>query len=247
MSWLDAHCHLSEVSKNYNIAETLKSADERGIKGWLSNALSKEEVRWHLLNKDNRIKFSAGIHPVYDAGTTLTLDELDILAKNKQIFAIGEIGLDKKNRKLDSQLKLLRDQISLARAYDLPCIFHMSGHLDEFYKILYDMPVRGIWHGFNASRETVKQFSKFDITYSIGQMLITSLKNEVINDIIKYGNFMIETDAPHNLKKPDKTADFNLNPLIELINYARIVSRMNGVKIDSLELTIAANSKQYFV
>lgn len=247
MNWYDGHCHLAEAAKLYDFKETLSAAEKRDIQGWLSCALSREEVRWHQLNRNDKIKFSAGIHPVYDEGSPLTLDELEHLVKEKQIFAIGEIGLDKRNRKLDEQIRLLRDQLSLARAYDLPCVFHIVGHYDVFYKVLTDMPVRGIWHGFYASKEVVKQFSAFDLTFSMGKVLIDSLKHDIINAIISYGNFLLETDAPFNLRKPEKGSPDQLNPLIELVNYARIVSRMNGVKLESLQMVLANNTKQYFI
>lgn len=247
MNWYDAHCHLAKVAELYDFETTLKAAEARDIKGWLSSALSKEEVRWHQLNRSDKIRFSAGIHPVYNEGTPLTLDDLETLAKDKQLYAIGEIGLDKRNRRLDEQVKLFRDQLSLARAYDLPCVFHIVGHYDVFIKILTDMPVRGIWHGFYASREIVKQFSDFDLTFSIGKVLIDSLKHDIINAVISYGNFLIETDAPYNLKKPDKSSPDTINPLIELINYSRVVSRMNGVKLEALQSVLDKNIRQYII
>jgi TatD DNase family protein len=247
VSWYDSHCHLSEVAKLYDLPAYLKSAGERGIDGWLSCALSREEVRWHQLNRNDKIRFAVGIHPYYDSGTLLSLDELQNLAASKEVFALGEIGLDKRNMNLQKQITLFKDQLAIARSNNLPVVFHIVGHYDIFFKILSDLPVQGIWHGFNASRDLVRQFSKFGLTFSIGKALITSLKNEVINEIIKYGNYLIETDAPYNLQKPDNTAPDNLNPLIELVNYAKLIAKMNGVKLDSLQKDMTINAKQYFI
>lgn len=246
MNWYDAHCHLSEVAKNYDFSAILKYAEDKSFQGWLSNALNREEVQWHQLNLNSKIKFSAGIHPLYDAGTPLTLEDLEGLAQKKQIFAIGEIGLDKRNRNIKEQTILLRDQISLARAYDLPVVLHAVGHYDVLYKVLADMPVRAIWHGFNASKDIVKQFSSLGITFSMGNNLISTLKHDIINAIIEYGNYLLETDAPYNLGKPDITDTEPLNPLTKLISYAHIVSRLNGVKIESLNRDLLINAKQYF-
>lgn len=247
MIWIDSHCHMANLANQYDFSSTLKAAEEKNINGWLSCALSREEVQWHQLNRNDKIKFSAGIHPMYDDGTTLSLDDLETLVKDKQIYAIGEIGLDKRNRNLNNQITLLKDQLSLARAYDLPVVFHIVGHYDDFYKILSDLPVRCIWHGFSGSKETVKQFSKFDITFSIGHILVNSLKHEVINSIISYGNYLIETDAPYNVSKLDKAGAEPINPLTKIISYAHIIRRLNGVKIESLNRDIITNAKQYFV
>ena len=247
MSYIDAHCHLQEVANQFDYSEILKMAENKDISGWLSCALSREEIQWHQLNRSDKIKFSAGIHPIYDNGTQLTLIDIETLIKEKQIFALGEIGLDKRNRNLSKQIALLKDQISLAKVYDLPCVFHVVGHYDLFYKILSDLPTRGIWHGFSASKEIVRQFSTFDLTFSIGHVLIDSLKHTIINEIIKYGNYLIETDAPYNLRKHNSTASEVQNPLTTLVHYTNVVSRLNGVKIDSLKQDLMKNAKQYFI
>jgi TatD DNase family protein len=246
MNIYDSHCHLAEVAKLYDINENLEAARKRGISGWLSCAQSKEEVRWHQLNKFDDVKYAAGIHPVYAQGTPLSINELEDIIKTGQLTAIGEIGLDKRNIQLDKQVKIFQEQLELARQYSLPVVYHVVGHLDIFFKILSENPVPGIWHGFSNPKEVVKQFSKFDLTYSIGHVPIAALKNDTINEIIKTGNYLLETDAPYNLKKPDKTADFNFNPLIELVNYAKIVARLNGVKTEALYKDMLHTSKRYF-
>ncbi len=220
-------------------------AKEHGVKVWLSNALNREELHWHQLNRQPGIAFSAGIHPFYNEGTPLTLDELETLARDRQIFAIGEIGLDRRNRDLNGQLRLLRDQLSLARAYDLPCVFHVVGHQDVFFKILSELPVRGIWHGFSGSQDAVRQFSSLGLTFSIGQTLIANLKHEVINAIIATGNFLIETDAPYNVKKPDPLIPDKHNPLMDIIGYTRTVSRLNGVKVEALQSELGRRINHY--
>ncbi len=246
MVWYDAHCHLPELAKSHDVADALRTASEKGIAGWLSCALNQEEVRWHKLNRIPGIRYSAGIHPLYDAGTPLEIADLENLISNKEIFAIGEIGLDKRNRQLDKQTALLKEQLALARSHGLPCVFHVVGHYDLFFKLLSDQPVRGIWHGFNASREIVKQFSGLGLTFSLGRMLIESLKHHLINEVISYGNYLLETDAPYNFQKQDRTGKAMPNPLLELLGYARTVSRLNGVKLESLQHDLQANAGQYF-
>jgi len=245
LNWHDAHCHLFNVAEDYNLELMLSESRKKGISGWLSNALNKEEVHWHVQNSIPGMHFSAGIHPVYDAGTTLTLDELETLCKEQKIFAIGEIGLDKNNRNTAQQLTLLKDQLSLARAYDLPVVFHIIGHYDLFYKALSDLPVKGIWHGFYAPVEIVRQFSKFDMTFSLGSVLIHSLKHEIVNAVIKHGNYLVETDAPYNLSKQSIVNEPGQNPLIKLLVLNNMVSRMNGVKIESLNQDLLKNIRQY--
>jgi TatD DNase family protein len=246
MIWYDAHCHLANLALSYDINALLQQAEENGVCGWLSCALSKEEVRWHQLNRHDRLLFSAGIHPLYSEGSILTLDDLEALIQNKQLFALGEIGLDKRNQNLPLQTSRLKDQLALARQYNIPCVFHVVGHYAEFKKILSDLPVTGIWHGFYTSKDILKQFLGFDLTFSIGSVLVQSLKFEIINQIISYGNFLIETDAPYNNKRPEKNLMESLNPLLELKNYTQVVSRLNGIRIEALNRLLSINARQYF-
>ncbi len=247
LEWHDAHCHFYNVAQGYNLNTMIAESAKKGISGWFSNALNKEELQWHLEHPIKGMQFSAGIHPVYDAGIPLTLDELDKLCRDKKIFAVGEIGLDKNNRNTDEQLTLLKDQLSLARAYNLPAVFHVVGHYDLFFKALTDLPVKGIWHGFYAQPEIVQQFSKFDLTFSMGSLLINSLKHEIVNAIVTYGNYLIETDAPYNLSKQSKETESTQNPLIKLLVLNNMVSRMNGVKIESLNRDLLKNIRQYII
>lgn len=245
--WHDAHCHFFNITDSYNLDNVLIEARKKGISGWCSNALNKEELQWHQEHPIPGMQFSAGIHPVYDAGTPLTLDDLESLCKEKKIFAIGEIGLDKNVRNTEKQLQLFKDQLSLAKSYDLPVILHVVGHYDLFYKALSDLPVRGIWHGFYAPVEIVQQFSKFDLTFSMGSVLIHSLKHEIVNAVINHGNFLIETDAPFNISKQSIATDPDQNPLIKLLVLNNMVSRMNGVKIESLNRDLLKNIRQYII
>ncbi|HOV15981.1 MAG TPA: TatD family hydrolase [Candidatus Cloacimonadota bacterium] len=244
---IDAHCHLSRLSELIDLDTVMEEASKRDIKGWLSCALSREEVHWHKINHSPLIKFSAGIHPLTQEGTTLTLDDLNRLAEEKRIFAIGEIGLDKRNSKLEQQIILLKDQLAIARSFNLPCVFHVVGHLDVFYKILSDQPVIGIWHGFTSSSEIVTQFSKFGLTYSLGKVMIDSLKHETVRAVINYGNYLIETDAPYNLKQSENSKEKVKNPLLDLCYYAMSVSRMSGLQPNALQYDIINNVKQYFI
>lgn len=245
LPWYDAHCHLYQVAQQTDFAATVAEAQVKGIRTWLSNALNREEVLWHETNPLPGMQYSAGILPSYPEGTALTLDDLETLCKEKKIYAIGEIGLEKNFRNLDYQLKLLQSQLSLARMYDLPVVFHVTGHYDLFFKILSDLPVRGIWHGFYAAKELVRQFGAFDLTFSIGSVLTTSLRHDIVNAIIQRGNYLLETDAPYGKVKANKGDPEKQNPLIKLLVLANMISRMNGVKVESLNHDISKNIKQY--
>ena len=240
MTLLDAHCHLKIVAENYDLPAIITEAKAKGITNWFSSALSREEVWWHQQNLSPEMQFCAGIHPLYNEGTPLSLDDLEQLIISKQIIALGEIGLDKRNPDLKSQIALFQDQLSLAKQYELPVVLHVNGHYDILFKIMSNIELRYLWHGFYASKEIVSQFSHFDITFSLGQVLLTSQKHEIVKAIVERENFLIETDAPYH-NDPAKYS----NPFFQLVFILNSLSKLAGVKPEHLTHLMQRTSKKF--
>jgi len=242
MKLADAHCHLSEVAKRGDFTVWLTEARRKGIKFFFSNALSVEEVDWHRQQRIEGMQFSAGIHPLYDAGTPIPLEILNELASTKQIYAIGEIGLDKRNKDLPGQLKILNAQLEIARDYDLPVVWHIVGHLDVFYKLLSVWQLPGIWHGFSESVETLKLFSKFDIYSSLGPALIKSAQIKLLkDDLFRNSYFLLESDAPYNLKSAEPA-----NPLLQVAQSLKTISALTDLSEENLMQKLTLNQQRAF-
>lgn len=192
----DNHCHLEEIARVGNLSKELESARSEGISEWLSCALSRGEIDWHKSNKINGMEWCAGIHPHYDGSRGLSLGDIEDLAEAKEIVAIGEIGLDRRNPEMEWQSRILLAQLALARDYDLPVIFHVVRSYYELHKLLKDnFPrVRGYLHGFSGSREVFETFARYDLGFSLNARLPGA---EVVKSIVKRGRWQIETDAPY--------------------------------------------------
>ena len=63
MNLIDAHCHLANLNQLMPVKPLLEEAEKLGIFFWLSSVLTQSEIAWHQNNPDNRIAYSAGIHP----------------------------------------------------------------------------------------------------------------------------------------------------------------------------------------
>ena len=101
---------------------------------------------------------------LYHPGENNYLDELSHIEKNlvedKNIVAIGEIGIDLHwdESNLDLQKKAFERQIELSNNFNLPIIIHCRESFNEIYRILKQKPVRngGIFHCFTGNLD---QFS----------------------------------------------------------------------------------------
>ncbi len=206
----------------------LEEASEAGVSYLVSSALSPEEYRWHQKLSDKAILKAMGIHPIYKQEEQ-DFNLLSELASASEINAIGEIGLDKAGGLPEEQESLLLKQLDLARAFNLPVIFHVVKRYNELYKLLKNNfpKVRGYLHSFNSSMAVAEHFSQFNLAFSISSRLPDS---KTIQYIVKRGFMLLETDAPFALNR-DIDAEFNkpaflLNNLEDMIEKSGIAKQI---------------------
>jgi TatD DNase family protein len=185
----------------------LSDARNAGITGWFSSALCRAEYEWHLQQEIKGMKWCAGIHPYYEKSNADDFDLLIELCSEGNIVAVGEIDLDSRNLDEDWQKDILLKQLELARAYELPVVFHVVKRYYELHKLLKNNfpKVRGWLHGFNSSMAVMEAFSMMDLGFSMNARLP---KAEVVKKIVKRGFWQIETDAPYALPA-NVTGEYN--------------------------------------
>ncbi len=237
--FIDVHCHLADSRIAANLEQELAEAKKAGVDHFISSALCNEEFELIQLPKFQKlrkfIKWSAGIHPYYEKTDENDFQSLIRLCDDKQIIAIGEIGLDKRKDNFEWQKKILLTQLDLAKNYDLPVIFHTVKQYYELDKILKNNfpKVRGFLHAFNASQEIFEIFKKYDLGFSLNAK---PPKDEVICAIIKHGFYFFETDAPY-MRPRELNEDFN-----HLKNLVWVVKQISQKANTNLE---ALKEKQY--
>jgi TatD DNase family protein len=218
---IDAHCHLCDERILPILDNEVSDAISAGITGFVSSALSADEYGWielselHTFNK--YFRWSAGIHPYYEKSSEKDLDKLIQLCDRKSIIAIGEIGLDGRDYHEEWQKDILIKQLDIARAYDLPVIFHVVYKYYDLYKIIEkNFPrIRGYLHSFRDSLEMAEHFSQFDLAFSIGGR---PPKQKVIEYLLKRGFILFETDSPYQKFKADDSKINHLKNLDDVVN-----------------------------
>ena len=228
---IDAHCHLAEERIASNLQNEIEEANKVGISHFFSSALCQKEFEWHQDNAFPGMKWCAGIHPYYDESAENDFKTLIKLCDEKQIIAIGEIGLDKRKNNFEWQKKILLQQLDLARNYDLPVVFHNVRQYYEMHKILKkNFPkIRGIQHSFKGSQEIFEVYKNYDIAFSVCSKLP---KDGVIRSIIKHGFYLFETDAPY--QKPPHSKE-KYNHLKNLLWTVEKISKITRVDITELK------------
>ena len=156
-----------------------------------------------------------GIHPSDIAKSKQDIDkqiqEIEELAKNKKVVAIGEIGLDYhwENDKKDLQKYAFLEQIKLANKLDLPIAIHSRDAIMDTIEILKGNILpnkKGILHCCQLNKDLVKAGLEagFYISFA-GPITFKSSKNasEIIQ-MVPDDRILIETDSPYLSPEPHR-------------------------------------------
>jgi TatD DNase family protein len=154
--------------------------------------------------------YGLGIHPIYVPQAT----DDDLLELRRQVeaslsdprfVAIGEIGLDFFIPMLcepamrDKQERFLREQLRIARDFDLPVLTHVRRSQDQVLKHVRQIrPAGGIAHAFNGSFQQAQAF--IDVGFHLGfggAMTFTrALQIRRLASDLPLDAIVLETDAP---------------------------------------------------
>ena len=117
-------------------------------------------------NFEEKILTTWGVHP-WEVGRTQSV-------RTEDIFAIGEVGLDKVHKEtFDKQIEVFDEMIKLSESLRKPVIVHCVRAYSEIIEMRKKTKATMPWviHGFNSSVETTRQLLKHDIYISLGEIL----------------------------------------------------------------------------
>jgi TatD DNase family protein len=210
--WIDTHCHLDAHEFGAESAAIARRAGELDVGMIVIPAVARDNfdaVR-RLAAAVPNASYALGIHPIYVPQAT----DDDLLELRRQVeaslpdpnfVAIGEIGLDFFIPMLcepavrAKQERFLREQLRIARDFDLPVLLHVRRSQDQVLKHVRQIrPPCGIAHAFNGSFQQAQNF--IDLGFRLGfggamtftrALQIRRLAVELPLDAI-----VLETDAP---------------------------------------------------
>lgn len=186
-------------------------------------------------------------------GEEVDFEKYRELGKNKEVVAIGEVGLDYHHFNEGDNIEDLKKRqkevflgfIKLANDLDKPIIIHCWDAYDDLYEILKENPVNkaGIIHSFVGGYKMANKF--IDLGYKIG-----------LNGIITYGesydrlikeidlkNIVVETDCPYLTPAPYK-GQRNEPVFVKIV--AEKIAAIKDVSIADVAEISTSNAKSIF-
>ena len=257
---IDTHCHIDEEAFDADREEVIARQQQSGVEAMIVpgvNAASINTVLDVCHTHPDYCYPALGLHPEdvkADWQEQLAIVEQAIRAHKDELVAIGEIGLDyywDKTYK-DEQKEVLRRQLLLARELDLPVILHNREATEDILSIVKEIvnrpssnrQLKGVFHCFNGSRETVEEILKMGFYIGIGGVL--TFKNSKLAeklDVVPMDRLLLETDAPYMAPVPHRG---ERNESRFMIHVVERLAQVYNCTLETVIMATNSNAKQLF-
>lgn len=212
---IDTHCHINDEAYLTHPDEYILEAQSAGVSKFLNVGfdLKSSRIAVEIAQKHGNVYAAVGIHPSdVKKAREHDFEEIEKLAKNENVIAIGEIGLDyywdKDPEVRDYQKKTFIKQIEIANKLNLPISIHCRDAIEDCLTILKKHKVNrgGIMHCYAGSLEMASEFIKLGFLLGFGGT--TTFKNAVrpkeVVSKIRSTAYVLETDAPYLTPEPHR-------------------------------------------
>ena len=249
MEFFDSHAHYNdEQFENENIIEQLykEGITKIVIPGY---SLQSSKKALEIAKKYSFVYATCGISP-NDIKNIAEIEEIEKLANEEKVIAIGEIGLDyywnKENKK--EQKEVFIKQIEIANKKKLPIVIHCrDAHTDliEILKEKMDCNKKGVFHCVALNLELIK--NALNLGYYISFAGPITYKNSKNADdaikLVPLDKILIETDSPYLAPEPKRGTR---NDSRNLVYIAEKISQVKQIKIEEFVKITYENTKKIF-
>ncbi|MBW1734274.1 MAG: TatD family hydrolase [Deltaproteobacteria bacterium] len=250
---IDSHAHLDMDDFDKDRGEVLERAVQGGIDHIISIGIDPEssEAALDLAREYGYISATVGIHP--HSADDFDRPDLDILAEKAsapEVVAWGEIGLDffRNYSAPEAQLRLFRQQLTMAQDLGLPVIIHDREAHDQVYSALKSMgrgEARGVVHCFSGDRDLAEALIGLGYFISIPGTVTykKALRVKEVAASIPLERMLVETDSPFLAPVPRRG---KRNEPFNVTYTAREIARLRNISLEEVALQTSRNAKILF-
>jgi TatD DNase family protein len=273
---IDTHAHLNFAAFDKDREGVIKRCLENNT--WMINIGTNYETSKRAIEIAEKypqgVFATIGLHPInLDTGLVkiktdpeegsnfeaeFDFEKYKRLATSGKVVAIGEIGLDyywkpkttkKKELFKQKQRELFLRELELAKALNLPIIFHCRMAHDDLIQTLQqsNIPtIKGVMHGFVGTVEQLKEYFKMGFYIGFNGIIFKKIEGINFEEIIKdtpLERILIETDCPY-LTPPNFGEERN-NPLgVKFV--AEKITTMKNISFEEVSEITTENAKKLF-
>jgi TatD DNase family protein len=257
---VDSHAHLEIVTgasaDHDDVKKVLDDARSVGIDRVVQVGISVKESQWSVdcAKKFNtQVLAAVALHPndaplIEDLESDL--EEINRLAGEKRVCAIGETGMDffrTEESLRDKQKYSFKKHIEIAKAHKKALMIHDRDSHRAVLDLLDEVgaPTHTVFHSFSGDAEMAKEcvakgyllsFSG-TVTFKNAPLLHEALMH------VPMENLLVETDAPFLTPTPNRGAH---NTPAQIPHILRFISERRGEDLTTLTRAISNNAERVF-
>ena len=247
---IETHCHLDYL-KEEKLSELLSKSLAHNIEKIMTISVSPDNLQTviDIANSHENIFCTQGVHP-HDA-KEWTDEAEQVIRKNllnKNVLAVGEIGLDFYYNKSgnDIQIEVFKKQLEIAIEFNKPVVIHTRDADKDTMEILREyaprMKKKGVIHSFTSTKELA--LCALDLGFHLGFNGIITFKNaEDVRETLRacpIERVLLETDAPFLTPDPYRGRE---NAPYYLPFIAEKVAEIKALELETVLKTCYQNSK----
>lgn len=259
MEYIDTHCHLHdpEFFSAKEATSVIASSVQSGVAKMIGIGTSLEDSKnaiAYARNHPESYWASVGIHPHESSKLSSVqidkhLKELDQLASDTKVVAIGECGFDfyynDREKMLEKQTQLLEGQLQVAKKHNLPVSFHVREAFTDFWPIYDRYKVPGVLHSFTDRPEHLQKALKRGLFIGInGIATFTSHRWQLdMFKAIPLEKIVVETDSPFLTPKPKRGT---INTPENVIYITQYLAELRGEDVRHTSRQTTDNARKLF-
>lgn len=252
---IDSHAHLDDEKFDFDREVLIENLKKNGV-DFVYNIgadLESSIKSVELSRKYENIHAVIGIHPHdADSYTDEVEEKLIELAKDKNVRAIGEIGLDYfyDNSPRDIQIEIFKRQIELANKLKLPVAIHSRDASGDTFEIVKNAKEKYpemvfLIHCYSQSVELMYEYIKLGCYIALGGV-VTFKNSKIAKEVAKkvpIDKLLLETDCPYLAPVPMRG---KRNEPMFIKYTAKEIADIRGISVEELIAHTDENTKRFY-
>ena len=257
MELIDIGVNLAHDSFDADRDKVMQRATAAGVVQMVVTGSSEESTRnaIELSRAHPGVLFAtAGVHPHHAADlTNNTLPALQALARDAQVVAVGECGLDyfRDFSPRDLQRRAFAWQLELATATGKPVFLHQRDAHEDFIAILREHGIkRGVAHCFTAGEKERDEYLALGLHIGITGWINDERRGLHLREVVKGippDRLLLESDAPYLMPRDIKPAPKTRRNEPAFLPYvARAIAAARGETAETVAAASTATTRKLF-
>lgn len=253
----DSHAHVMDSQFDEDRGDVIDRAHDAGVLGWLEVGTDLEQSKSaiDLAKKVDGVWATIGVHPSDIQVLDSSWNDLESLAVDPYVKAIGEIGLDLyRGGNLEEQKSAVRRFIKLAHKHALPVVFHVrSGKSIDCHGALieilesYEDAARplGVIHTYSGTLAQAKRYIELGMYLSVSGVITFRNAGGLIDVVreVRMDRILIETDCPFLAPEPHRGTR---NEPANVSYVARAIARIRNLVPEEVISRTEENARRLF-